>query len=79
MDIKYDMSADAVYLNVSGEKVAKTLEMADRLLVDLDKGGRIVGIEILEASHQTKLVENLQANVSAGVPINIVNSTPVTA
>jgi uncharacterized protein YuzE len=79
MDVKYDMMADAVYLNVSTGKVAKTLEVQDRLNIDFDGTGRILGIEILEASHQEKLVASLKKNVEAGIPIDIVNSTPIAA
>ena len=79
MDLKYDTMADAVYLKVGTGKVAKTLEMQDRLMVDLDKDGRILGIEILEASHQEQFVESLKKNVEAGIPIDIVSGTPIAA
>ena len=79
MDVKYDISADAVYLSVGAGKVARTVEMEDRLNVDFDNDGRILGIEILEASHQEQLVQNLQKNVAAGIPIDIVNGTPLAA
>ncbi|MBI4067982.1 DUF2283 domain-containing protein [Candidatus Kaiserbacteria bacterium] len=76
MNIKYDIIADAVYVNVGSEPVAKTHKMDDRLLVDMDKAGKIVGIEILDASSQTELIENLKRNVEAGIPIDITSSTP---
>lgn len=79
MDIKYDKVADAVYVNVSKSKVAKTMEMSDRLNVDVDVAGNIVGIEILDASNQAQLVENLQNNVVTGIPIEIISKTPATA
>ena len=79
MDIKYDQVADAVYLSVHRAKVAKTLEMNDRLNVDVDASGNIIGIEILEASNQAKLVENLQSSVASGVPVEIVSGTPTIA
>ncbi len=79
MDIKYDKVADAVYFSVNRVKIAKTLEMNDRLNVDMDATGNIVGIEILEASNQKKLIENLHENVSSGIPIEIVSGTPAIA
>lgn len=79
MDVKYDITADAIYFNVGSGRVAKTLEVENRLNVDLDNNGRIVGIEILEASHQEQLVNNLRKNVDAGIPIDIVNGTPLLA
>lgn len=54
MKIQYDKEVDAKYITLfSGEKVEKTAKQEDWLLVDSDKTGRIVGIEILDASkHQ---------------------------
>lgn len=74
MDVKLDMVADAVYLNITKERVAKTVKVEDRLLIDLDSKGRMVGMEILEASHQGKLVENLQKKLESGIPIDITNT-----
>jgi hypothetical protein len=43
-----DGSIDAIYLAVSANKVARTDEfIEDHMLVDYDRNGRIVGIEIL--------------------------------
>ena len=79
MDIKYDRVADAVYLTVHRAKVAKTLEMDDVLNVDVDSDGKIIGIEILDVSNQQSLVDNLQKNVTSGIPIEIISSTPLAA
>jgi|CXWL01.1.fsa_nt_gi uncharacterized protein YuzE len=79
MDIKYDIMADAVYVNVGSGKVAKTIKTEDRFLVDVDKDGNVVGIEILDASSQQELVANLEKNVERGVPITIETATPTSA
>ena len=79
MDIKYDSIADAVYLAIGTGKVSRTLEMEDRLLVDVDNAGRIIGIEILDASSQQDLVKNLKASVEGGAPIEIISKTPTVA
>ncbi len=79
MKVNYDVMADAVYINVSKSKVARTVKTEERFLVDVDARGNVVGIEILDASNQQELVKNLQKNVAVGVPINIQTSTPVTA
>lgn len=79
MKVNYDIMADAVYINVSKAKVAKTVKTEERFLVDVDARGNVVGIEILDASNQQELVKNLRKNVAVGVPINIQTSTPVTA
>ena len=79
MNIKYDIMADAVYVNVGSGKVAKTVKSEDRFLVDVDKNGNVVGIEILDASSQQDLVTNLEKSVESGVPITIENETPAIA
>ncbi|MBI5004509.1 DUF2283 domain-containing protein [Candidatus Kaiserbacteria bacterium] len=79
MDIKYDIMADAVYVNVGSGKIAKTIKTEERFLVDVDAQGNVVGIEILDASSQQELVENLKKNAGHGAPITIETSTPIAA
>jgi uncharacterized protein YuzE len=76
MDIQYDTIADAVYVSVGKGEIARTVKNSERFLVDVDKSGNVVGIEILDASSQQDLVENLKKNVEAGVPVAIVDGTP---
>ena len=53
MKIKYDKIADAMYIYIiSKEKVAKTIKVNSRLLVDVDKKGNLLGIEMLGVSQQ---------------------------
>lgn len=52
MKIQYDKLADAMYLYLRKGKVKKTIRMKDRLIVDVDKDGKILGIEILGVSSQ---------------------------
>lgn len=78
MKVNYDIMADAVYINVSDAKVARTVKSEERFLVDVDASGNVVGIEILDASNQQELVKNLEKNVAVGVPINIQTSTLTT-
>lgn len=79
MEINYDIMADAVYITVSKEKIAQTIKSNDRFLIDMDAAGNVVGFEILDASSQQNLVENLKKNVGRGVPVSIQESTPVVA
>lgn len=79
MKVKYDIIADAVYVKVSNEKIAKTLKMEDRFLVDINKKGKVVGIEILDVSSQQSLIDSLKENVNIGIPISIIEKTPVAA
>jgi YD repeat-containing protein len=48
-----DSGADAVYLNLTDRPIKESEEVADGIVVDYDAEGRIVGIEILDASKRT--------------------------
>ena len=52
MKISYDKVADALYIYLRKGKVAKTKKVTSRLLIDVDKRGNVLGIEILDVSHQ---------------------------
>ena len=72
MKIQYDKIADAMYVSLGiQKKVAKTIEVNDRLLVDMDKSGHIIGIEILDASSK-KGIQNLAKNLKSGVPVELI-------
>ncbi len=48
MKITYDSDADAMYIYLDEEgKVNKTKEISKDILVDYDKDGKIIGIELL--------------------------------
>ena len=53
MKITYDKNIDAAYIyfkEISPGEVKKTISLNESVNVDLDKKGRTLGIEILEAS-----------------------------
>jgi uncharacterized protein YuzE len=53
MRVRVDSKADAIYLNLTEREIAETEQVADGIMVDYDSEGRIVGIEILDASRRT--------------------------
>ncbi len=53
MRVRVDHSADAVYVNLTDRPIKDSEEVADGIVVDYDEQGRIVGIEILDASKRT--------------------------
>ena len=53
MRMRVDHAADAVYLNLTDRPIKDSAEVADGIVVDYDDAGRIVGIEILDASKRT--------------------------
>jgi uncharacterized protein YuzE len=50
MQIEYDKKADALYLSVSDTEIAETKSVSEYCNVDLDREGKIVGIELLFVS-----------------------------
>lgn len=52
MKIQYDKTADAMYIRLKKGRVAKTIKINNRLIIDVDKKGGVIGIEMLDVSHQ---------------------------
>ncbi|MDA2910945.1 DUF2283 domain-containing protein [Nitrospiraceae bacterium AH_259_D15_M11_P09] len=50
MKIEYSKTADALYVYFKQREVAKSKEVEEGVVVDLDAEGHLVGIEILDAS-----------------------------
>lgn len=65
MKIEYDKIADAIYIYLKKAKVYKTVKMQDRLVVDVDRKGNIIGMEVLDISSQlpAKSIKGLQVNL----------------
>ena len=54
MKITFDKEADAAYIyfkEIGEGEVSQTICLNDSINVDLDKDGRTLGIEILDATH----------------------------
>jgi len=50
MKVKYDKSVDILYLSFSDEKIFESDEEKKDIILDYTKDGKIVGIEVLNAS-----------------------------
>jgi len=50
MNIKFDKETDVVYLRFSDAEIAESDEEKPGIIIDYDKNGNIVGIELLDAS-----------------------------
>ena len=48
--VEYDQKADAMYIWLRKAKYDVSEELAENVVLDLDKNGRIIGIEVLDAS-----------------------------
>ena len=47
MEIRYDKEADAMYIKIKDGKYDISEELSDNIILDKDKSGKIIGIEIL--------------------------------
>jgi uncharacterized protein YuzE len=52
MKVKYDKEVDVLYVSFSDETIFESDEEKDGVILDYSANGRVVGIEILNASVQ---------------------------
>lgn len=50
MQIKYDKKADVLYIWLRKATADISAEAAENVIIDLDKAGCVIGIEVLDAS-----------------------------
>ncbi len=48
--VEYDKKADAMYIWLRKAKYDISEELSENVIIDLDKKGRIIGIEVLDVS-----------------------------
>lgn len=60
MRLIYDTEVDALTLELRREEVERTVDAGDGRFIDLDEGGGIVAIEILDASQGFTFVDLLE-------------------
>lgn len=63
MKINYDPKVDAVYIELAKGKYDASRVISDSIVVDEDKNGKVLGIEILDAT------ENINAFNPRKIPI----------
>lgn len=56
MKITYDKTASAMYIELKNAPVERTKEVSGNVLIDVDKNGSILGIEILGVALAPKLI-----------------------
>jgi len=57
MKIEYDKEVDALYIRIQEKKVSRTRELEDGLNLDLDENGKLIGLEILDATQRYSKAE----------------------
>ena len=55
MKIEYDKEVDALYIRLQEKYVARTLEIEEGLNLDLDEEGKLIGLEVLDATERYTL------------------------
>jgi len=48
MKIEYDNEIDAVYIRLQEKYVDRTVEIEEGINIDLDKSGKMIGLEVLD-------------------------------
>lgn len=60
MRLKYDLNVGALYIRLSDEPVARTVELDDNSNVDVDSAGVVIGIEVISIRYPWPLSRVLQ-------------------
>lgn len=47
MKVTYDVEADAAYIKLQKGNIYKTRKISDKVLVDVDRRGEVLGVELL--------------------------------
>lgn len=67
MKLKIDEKADALYLRLDDSEIIESEEITSGIVLDFNKEGQIVGVEILGLSHWSKLInfKSLQFEIAS--------------
>ncbi len=57
MKIEYDKEVDALYIRIQEKLVSRTQEVADGVNLDFDEKGRLIGVEVLNATERYSLAD----------------------
>lgn len=74
MEISYDQDADAMYIKLREGEVDKTKEIDDNTILDYDKQGNVIGVELLFVKERMP-----SASLSKITFENVANSDKITA
>ena len=63
MEISYDKEEDAMYIKFKEGSFSKNKKIDDSTVIDMDKDGKLLGIELLEVSKRIPKESLSQVNV----------------
>lgn len=70
MKSTYDKIADAMYITLKKGRVHNIVQLSDRMKVDMDKSGNVLGIEMLQVSRQ---VDAKELRKLSSIPVAVLN------
>lgn len=71
MKIEYSKDADAIYVYFKEDVVASSKEIEDGIVIDFDKTGQLIGIEVLDVSQRFSLSDIVNVNIE-NLPVEAV-------
>ena len=71
MKIEYSKSADALYVCFKTAEVARSEEVEEGVVLDLDAQGHLIGIEILDATARVGLKDLVNVSIE-NLPVEMV-------
>ena len=70
MKFSYDKKIDALYIRFNKDRIVESDQLAENIIIDYDKSGRIIGLEVLDASK--KFAKNIYTKFSKNrLPIEL--------
>ncbi|MEW6354828.1 MAG: DUF2283 domain-containing protein [Planctomycetota bacterium] len=79
MKVIYDRETDTLTIILQGGKVAESDEVREGLILDYDKKGRLVSLELLDASEQIREPESVEFALAAKPSLAMVCERPARA
>ena len=67
MKINYYPETDSVYIDLSSKTSVDSMEISEGVVLDYDENGKIVGIDIDNASNKLDLTEMILNNIPSKV------------
>ena len=69
MELNYYPETDSLYINLSEQSSVESQEISEGILLDYDTEGRLVGIDIDNASHKVGMEKLIFSKIPAKVEL----------
>ena len=69
MKVSYDSEVDVLRIRLTSSEIEESDEVEPGFIVDLDKSGKVVGIEVLNASHSVENLPTLEVANMRATPV----------